>query len=173
MLQKIIFIVVMALLLSCNTENKGNTSEMENQAPIDSLVTAYLNAWNKGDVEAIAGTMDPKIVVLNETQVHRELPNIASQWIRGGVKVISNIEAEEITKGSSGNLAYYAGHYKLDFMNLAGAMEKESGNYSIIWKKNELGQWKIKLIQVEKTSRAPIATDSIPPALKDSINNNL
>lgn len=167
------FIMVIALLVSCNTENKGSNGDMENQAPIDSLVTAYLNAWNKGDVEAIAATMDPKIVVLNETQVHRELPNIASQWIRGGVKVIRNIEAEEIAKESSVNMAYYAGHYKLDFMNLAGAMEKESGNYSIIWKKNELGQWKIKLIQVEKTSRAPIATDSIPLAVKDSINNNL
>jgi ketosteroid isomerase-like protein len=173
MTQKIIFTWVVVLFLSCNTKNKGTAGDMGNQAPIDSLVTAYLNAWNKGDVEAIASTMDPKIVVLNESQVHRELPNIASAWIRGGVKVIRNIEAEEIVKESSGDLAYYAGHYKLDFMNLAGAMEKESGNYSIIWKKNELGQWKIKLIQVEKTSRAPIATDSIPPALKDSISNNL
>lgn len=169
MIQKIIFTLVVVLFLSCNNENKGSSGDMENQAPVDSLVTAYLNAWNKGDVEAIASTMDPKIVVLNESQVHRELPNIASEWIRGGVKVIRNIEAEEVVKESSGDLAYYAGHYKLDFMNLAGAMEKESGNYSIIWKKNELGQWKIKLIQVEKTSRAPIVTDSIAKVAVDSI----
>ncbi|MDZ7614772.1 MAG: nuclear transport factor 2 family protein [Flavobacteriaceae bacterium] len=169
MIQKIIFTLAVVLFLSCNTENKGSSGDMDNQAPIDSLVTAYLNAWNKGDVEAIASTMDPRIVVLNESQVHRELPNIASEWIRGGVKVIRNIEAEEVVKESSGNLAYYAGHYKLDFVNLAGALEKESGNYSIIWKKNELGQWKIKLIQVEKTSRTPIATDSIAQVAVDSI----
>jgi len=169
MIQKIIFTLVVVLFLSCNSENKGGAGDMENQAPIDSLVTAYLDAWNKGDVEAIASTMDPKVVVLNEAQVHRELPNIASAWIRGGVKVIRNIEAEEIVKESSGDLAYYAGHYKLDFMNLVGAMEKESGNYSIIWKKNELGEWKIKLIQVEKTSRTPIVIDSIAIIPTDSI----
>lgn len=122
---------------------------------VDSLSTIFLQAWNTADSAAVMNTIAANAVVMNDSMIHRGTDAIATRWISGGVKVISNIRTVSLTRDGIGEIAYDAGTYTLNLAPPGGPVLKEHGNYTLVWKKQNDGEWKLVLIHIEDVSRLP------------------
>jgi ketosteroid isomerase-like protein len=122
---------------------------------VDSLNTLFVEGWNQKDSAAIMNIIASDAIVMNDSLIHTGHSAIASGWVSGGVKVLSNIVTNPLNTGFDENIAFDAGTYSLDLTIPGGPLLKERGNYSLIWKKQSDQQWKLAHIHIEDITRMP------------------
>ncbi|MEO6135335.1 MAG: nuclear transport factor 2 family protein [Ginsengibacter sp.] len=147
------FILVVLSIIACNQAlEKGVEPPSAN---IDSLTANFLVGWNNKDSATIMNTIADNAIVMNDSLIHVGHKVIADNWISGGIKVLSNIKTSSIIKNSDDHLAYDGGTYTLDLTPPGGPLLKEKGNYSLVWTKQNNGDWKLTLIHIEDITRMP------------------
>jgi len=156
-MKKITFFIICTALISCNQQaNKDEASGNQSfTVDVDSLNALFLAGWNNKDSTAIMQTIAENAIVMNDSIIHTGTDAIAKNWISGGVKVLSNIRTISSIKDSDGHIAYDGGTYSLDLTPPGGPVLKEKGNYSLIWTKQNSGDWKLTLIHIEDVTRLP------------------
>ncbi|NCA86964.1 MAG: nuclear transport factor 2 family protein [Clostridia bacterium] len=144
-------------LISCNqtTTTSSDTTSHGRMANVDSLTMAFLDGWNAHDSAAIMKTIADNAIVMNDSSIHTGTNAIARNWISGGVKVLSNIQTTSLIKEVGESIAYDGGTYTLDLTPPGGPVLKEEGNYSLVWSKQQSGDWKLTLIHIEDVTRMP------------------
>ncbi len=145
------------VIFSCNQQSTKSTDTLQQSesVDIDSLTNVFLDGWNKQDSAAIVKTIADDAIVMNDSLIHTGLNAIARNWISGGVIVLSNIKTTSLIKGVSESVAYNGGSYSLDLTPPGGPVLKEKGNYSLVWSKQQNGDWKLTLIHIEDITRMP------------------
>jgi len=143
--------------MSCNQQSDklSDNEKLNTSVNVDSLNAVFLAGWNNKDSSAIMKTIADNAVVMNDSLIHKGKDAIANNWISGGVKVLSNIKTISLIKEGSGNLAYDGGTYSLDLTPPGGPVLKEKGIYSLVWTKQNNGEWKLTLIHIEDVTRLP------------------
>jgi ketosteroid isomerase-like protein len=144
-------------LASCNqqTERSQDNSNQTKLVNVDSLNAAFVAGWNNKDSVAAVSIIADNAIVMNDTLIHNGINEIAKNWISGGIKVISNINTVSSIKGANESIAYDGGTYTLDLTIPGGPVLKEKGNYSLVWTKTKMNDWKLTLIHIEDISRMP------------------
>jgi ketosteroid isomerase-like protein len=122
---------------------------------VDSLNVVFLAGWKNKDSAAIISTIADNAVVMNDSKIHTGISSIAKNWISGGVKVLSNIRTVSSIHEGRGDIAYDGGTYSLDLTLPDGTVLKEKGNYSLVWTKQNNGDWKLVLVHIEDVTRLP------------------
>jgi hypothetical protein len=90
MRKTLFYCFALAALISCTHQTDTKTSA----APVnvDSLTAQFVAGWNNKDSTAIIKLIAGNAVLLNDSLVYRGHSEIASNWISGGVKVVSNLK---------------------------------------------------------------------------------
>lgn len=156
-MKSFLFLLANALLFSCNP---GNTNPVvppthTSMVNVDSLNALFLSGWNNKDSVAIMSTLSLDAVVMNDSLIHTGTDAIASKWVSGGIKVLSNIKTSSVVKNTSDKLAYDGGTYTLDLTIPNGPVLKEKGNYSLVWTRQDDGRWLLTLVHIEDVTRLP------------------
>lgn len=156
-MKNLILLMLFIVMISCNQQADKNQTHPISTATekLDSLNSVFLTGWNNRDSSAIMKTVAENAIVMNDALIHRGKDSIAKNWISGGVKVLSNIVTVSLIQEESGILAYDAGTYTLDLTIPGRPVLKEKGNYSMVWKKHENGDWLLTLIHIEDVTRLP------------------
>jgi ketosteroid isomerase-like protein len=152
-MKQLTFFLALATLMSCNQTSEKSTSTTS--VSVDSLTATFLSGWNRKDSAAIMRTIADNAIVMNDSLIHNGRSAIANNWISGGVKVLSNIKTSSAIKDSDNKIAYDGGTYTLDLTPPGGPVLKEKGNYSLVWTKQQSGDWKLTLIHIEDVTRMP------------------
>jgi len=144
-------------LASCNQQTGGSraSSNQNKLVNVDSLNAVFVAGWNNKDSVAAVSIIADNAIVMNDTLIHNGINEIAKNWISGGIKVISNINTVSSIKGANESIAYDAGTYSLDLTIPGGPVLKEKGNYSLVWTKTSMNDWKLTLIHIEDITRMP------------------
>ncbi len=144
-------------IIGCNQTSTKSTDTLQQSESVnvDSLTNMFLDGWNKQDSAAIMNTIADNAIVMNDSLIHSGINAIAQNWISGGVKVLSNIQTTFSINGVSESIAYNGGTYSLDLTPPGGPVLKEKGNYSLVWSKQQSGDWKLTLIHIEDITRMP------------------
>ncbi len=152
-MKQLTFIFLSLSIISCSqtAENNSGTPSVN----VDSLTAIFLSGWNNKDSAAIMNTLADNAIVMNDSLIHNGHKAIADNWISGGVKVLSNIKTSSVSKNNDQLLAYDGGTYTLDLTPPGGPLLKEKGNYSLVWTKQNTGEWKLTLIHIEDITRLP------------------
>ena len=147
MMKTLFYCFALAALISCTHQPDTKTST----APVnvDSLTAQFVAGWNNKDSTAIIKLIAGNAVLLNDSLVYRGHSEIASNWISGGVKVVSNLKTSPISKESDNRIAYSAGTYTHDLTLPGGPVYKINGNYNFAWTKQANDDWKISFIHIE------------------------
>ncbi len=153
-MKTIIILISTLFLVSCEVKVYESNSDGE-KSMVDSLTHQFLSGWNNHDSVAIMNTIAEDAIVMNDSLIHSGSYSIAQNWVSGGTRVLSNIKTTSLTKGRSESIAYDAGTYSLDLTPPGGLLLKEKGNYSLIWKKQSNGFWKLSFIHIEDITRMP------------------
>lgn len=144
---------ILITVTSCNQTTEKSTEIVS--VSVDSLTGIFNEGWNKKDSSAIMNVIAQNAVVINDSLIHNGHKAIADHWVSGGVKVISNIKTTSVIKNSDNILAYNSGTYSLDLTPPGEPVLKEKGNYSMVWTKQQDGNWKLTLIHIEDITRMP------------------
>ena len=150
-------LLAIVLLFSCNSNNTKvpEHSSITSNVNVDSLNAVFLAGWNNKDSAAIMSTLAQDAVVMNDSLIHTGTEAIASKWVSGGIKVLSNIRTNSVVKNTSDKLAYDGGTYTLDLTIPNGPVLKEKGNYSLVWTRQDDGRWLLTLVHIEDVTRMP------------------
>lgn len=156
-MKNLFLLMLCVAMISCNQQaDKNQVDQISNTSVnVDSLNVVFLAGWNNRDSAAIMKTIAENTIVMNDALIHNGKDSIAKNWISGGVKVLSNINTVSMIRKGSGNLAYDAGTYSLDLTIPDGPVLKEKGNYSMVWTKQENGEWLLTLVHIEDVTRLP------------------
>lgn len=152
-MKQLFTMLLVAAIAACNQSTEKTKSATT--VNVDSLTNEFLAGWNNKDSAAIMKSIAANAVVMNDSSIFTGHTAIANKWISGGVKVLSNIVTTAAVKGSDAAIAYSGGTYTLDLTPPGGPLLKEKGNYSLVWAKQENGQWLLTLVHIEDVSRMP------------------
>lgn len=152
-MRQLSFILCSVAIISCNqtTEKITDTASVN----VDSLRSTFIAGWNNKDSVAIMNTIADNAIAMNDSVIHNGHKEIADNWVRGGVKVLSNLKTSSVIKNKDNFLAYDGGTYSLDLTPPGGPVLKEKGNYSLVWTKQQDNNWKLTLIHIEDITRMP------------------
>ncbi len=152
-MRQLTFILLALSIISCNQPSEKSSGKPS--VKVDSLTANFLAGWNNKDSVAIMNTIADNAIVMNDSLIHNGQKTIADNWVSGGVKVLSNIKTSSVIKNNDQHLAYDGGTYTLDLTPPGGPLLKEKGNYSLVWTKQQNGEWKLTLIHIEDITRMP------------------
>ena len=136
------FSLLMLMAFACNPVNE----EKSTLQTTDSLYQQWVDAWNAQDIEAIAGQFSPDGIVITDTALIG-LDALKTGFIEPAAPMLSNLSCIKITEAISSTLAVQSGSYKHDWIKDDSLVGQASGYYSVFWKKNDEGLWKISAFQ--------------------------
>ena len=153
-MKQLIFVLICSFLIGCSKGKKTSGIESnQNPVNVDSLNAVFIAGWNKKDSAAIMNTLSDNAIVMNDSLVHKGKQEIASKWVSGGVKALSNVRTVSMVKNGNNNIAYDGGTYSLD-ITLPNVTLKERGIYTLVWEKQK-ESWKLTLVHIEDITRMP------------------
>ena len=152
-MRQLTFFLGSLFIISCNQPTNKSTETVS--VNVDSLTSTFIACWNNKDSAAIMNTIAENVIFMNDSLIHNGHKAIADRWVSGGVKVLSNIKTVSVIKNNDNHLAYDGGTYSLDLTPPGGPVLKEKGNYSLVWTKQQEGNWKLTLVHIEDITRMP------------------
>jgi ketosteroid isomerase-like protein len=135
----LIAICVAGILFSCK---QTLTPIAVVKAPIDSLISNYNKAWNNHDSTAIQNLFASDALLIDDDIIAINANEINTKWIRPYHLNISNATTIKMQEWSSNERAGFTGNWILD-MKIKKGVIKVKGTYTMIWTKNDKGEWKI------------------------------
>lgn len=129
---------------SCSDKtNEGHTeekSEVINYVSVDSLENVWDEAWNAGNVDMIIEMLDDDAIVFENEWVVRGKDSLRNKFVIPNSSAIKSITTTKSAEGASEDLAYFIGRYSITLKDSTPGPE---GPFTIIWKKQKSGQWKV------------------------------
>lgn len=111
---------------------------------IEQVNSQFVEAFKAGDAATIASlyTDTAKLLPPDATEIagRDAIQNLWQSWIDDGLKDLT-LEAIEVE--SSGDLAYEIGQFSLQAPAENNAMVTATGNYLVVWKRGEEGDWRL------------------------------
>ena len=142
-LRYILFVFLFGFLMSC-TDNKEAVD-------VQKLNQDFIGAWNSKDAEKVTAMM-AEDVQFAQGQMHlRGKSEVSNRWVRETINTINNLRLSTSSSAMDENMAYEAGTFSVDVLPATpedphGVGE---GNFMLLWKKGEDGEWKLSYAQLE------------------------
>lgn len=139
----IYILFLFAFLTSC-TESKEavNVQELNQQ---------FIGAWNNKDSDKVISYLAEDVQFV-QGEIHlKGKSEVGNRWVRETISTISDLKTNAASTGTDSNIAYEAGTFSVDVLP-AGPNEPSGfgeGNFMLLWKKAEDGEWKLSYAQLE------------------------
>ena len=131
---------VAGILFSCKKTTTKVAAVVK--APIDSLIDNYNKAWNTHDSAAIRNLFANDALLIDDGLIAKNGDEISTKWIHPVYKAVSNVTSSKLQEWSSNDRAGFTGLWTIE-LKMPKTIMKVNGTYTVIWMKNDKGEWKI------------------------------
>ncbi|HET6567251.1 MAG TPA: SgcJ/EcaC family oxidoreductase [Rhodothermales bacterium] len=118
---------------------------------ISAILDNWGRDWNSGDKASVRAAFAEDAVVVLQGDVLRGLDEIDEKWLARAMPVSTIAGSQSVASLVGQDLAYQTGYYDMDHLWASGNQTAESGTYTLIWRKQADGNWKIVTAQVSPT----------------------
>ena len=139
---KNLFVLIMAVCFLLGCQKSSNKVAIE--SPVDSLITAWNNAYNNNDLSTIENMFEPDAVYIMDNEVSKNYDEI-SKYIRSSEITLNNLKTEKIKEWVASDIAGLTGLWESDFMLNDSLIYSGMGAFTLIWRKNENEEWKVSV----------------------------
>lgn len=132
-----------AILTSC--------AEKEEAVNIQELNQQFIGAWNAKNPDKVVSYLGEDVHFLQGEIHYQGKSEVADKWVRETMGTITDLKTNVVSSGTSDNMAYEAGTFSVDVLP-AGPDQPSGvgeGNFMLLWKKGEDGEWKLHYAQLE------------------------
>ena len=134
---------------STGTENNTTNNETATVSTIDSVNTAFDEAWNKKDSAAVIKMFADDIIMISGKNILKGKEELAKKFVSNQMPVAGNLKVTKERVDASGNLGYETGTWSLQISLPGKAPFEQTGNYNFVWKKGADQNWKVSVINME------------------------
>ncbi|WP_276497481.1 YybH family protein [Pontibacter litorisediminis] len=132
-----------AVLTSC--------AQPEEAVNVQSLNQEFISAWNSNDPEKVISYLADDVQFLQGETHFTGKTEVANKWVKDTYSTITDLKTNVVSSGVDKAIAYEAGTFSVDVLSsgqdqLRGIGE---GNFILLWKKTEAGDWKLSYAQLE------------------------
>ena len=141
LLSLLAFLILMTGCKKMDDENV-NVAELNKQ---------FISAWNSRDSEKVVSFMADDVQFLQGETHFKGKSEVADKWVRATISTISELKTYATSSGTDSKIAYEGGTFSVDVLP-AGPNEPHGtgeGNFILLWKKGEDGNWKLSYAQLE------------------------
>ncbi|WP_026464095.1 YybH family protein [Adhaeribacter aquaticus] len=137
------FLLVIVLFSSC--------SKMDKEVNISELNQQFISAWNNKDADKVISFLSDDVLFLQANTQYKGKAEVSDKWVRETMPTIRNLKTYSLNTGSDSKIAYEGGTFSVDVLPTAPnePMATGEGNYILLWKKGEDGNWKLNYAQLE------------------------
>ena len=140
-MKKVLFALFVAgILFSC--KQPATKVVVVTKAPIDSLIDNYNKAWNTHDSAAIRNLFVDDALLIDDELIAKSGDEISLKWIHPVYKAVSNVTSSKLQEWTSNDRAGFTGQWTIQ-LKMKKKVMKLKGAYTVIWMKNDKGEWKI------------------------------
>lgn len=137
--------ILTCILFSCN---QGPADTVIVNAPVDSLISNWSNAWNNHDSAGAINLFTADALLIDDNLVATNTADIAAKWIHPNINVVSEFKTGKLQEWSSADRAGYTGTYEFDAVVNDSVVARPKGVFTVNWIKNENGEWKITVADI-------------------------
>lgn len=126
-------------------------SDPKESVDIKELNQEFINAWNARDESKVNEMLADDVQFLQGEAIYRGKSEVSDKWVRETMGTIADLKTYAVSTGTDNDMAYEAGTFSVDVLP-AGPNEPQGlgeGNYMLLWKKGEDGNWKLSYAQLE------------------------
>jgi len=131
--------VAMLLIASCTKPTETTTIT----PPVDSLITEWAKSWNSHDSLGVRNMFEADGILVDDNIVARSHDEMMAKWIRPNINAVNNLTAEKIQEWTTADRAGFTGFYELDVIVNDSLIAHPKGMFTVNWRKNDNGSWKI------------------------------
>ena len=142
-------LILTTMLFSCN---QSSTQTTQKNAPVDSLVTNWENAWNNHDSAAVRNLFAADALLIDNNLIAVNTEEISAKWIHANINVVSQLKSIKLQEWSGRERAGYTGRYEFDVVVKDSIVAHPKGVYTINWMKTDKGEWKVSTANIHELS---------------------
>ena len=131
--------------------------KMEETVNVSDLNKQFISAWNSKDSEKIISFLADDVQFLQGETHFKGKSEVADKWVKATVSTINDLKTYVTSSGSGDQIAYEGGTFSVDVLP-ASPNEPHAtgeGNFILLWKKSEDGNWKLSYAQPEDLPLRP------------------
>ncbi|WP_114784454.1 YybH family protein [Botryobacter ruber] len=136
-------LIIAVTLASCSgNEAAVNVQELNQQ---------FISAWNNKDSDKLISMLADDVHFLQGEVHYNGKTEVSDKWVRETIGTITDLKTNTVSSGTDKTIAYEAGTFSVDVLP-AGPNEPHAvgeGNFMLLWKKGENGEWKLHYAQLE------------------------
>ncbi len=129
---------------SHKNESQSEKAEVKNSVDVDSLEKAWDDAWNAGDANKIGEMLDEDAIVFENEWIVRGKDSLMKNFVIPNIAVIKKLSTTKVKDNADDNIAFRIGHYLMALKD--STKPDHEGPYTIIWKKQSDGKWKVEAL---------------------------
>lgn len=118
---------------------------------VQDLNKAFIDAWNDKDENKLEEMLAEDVDFVQGEIHYSGKSEVADKWVNETIETIDDLRLDVISSGIDNNMAYEAGTFRVDVMPEAPGQPggEGEGNFMLLWKKGEDGNWKLSYAQLE------------------------
>jgi ketosteroid isomerase-like protein len=118
---------------------------------VQELNRDFVSAWNNKDADKLEDMMADDVDFIQGEIHYSGKAEVVNKWVDETIGTISKLKTNVVNSGVDEHIAYEAGTFSVDVLpegpgQPAGFGE---GNFMLLWKKGEDGNWKLSYAQLE------------------------
>ncbi|KUG09450.1 YybH family protein [Solirubrum puertoriconensis] len=127
------------------------TEKKEEAVNVQTLNQQFVGAWNSKNAIQLDTLFADDVHYIQGEAHYQGRSEVSNRWVRETMGTIANLRLSPVSTGADTQLAYEAGTFSVDVLpaNPALPMGEGAGNFTLIWKKNPKGVWKLSYAQLE------------------------
>lgn len=118
---------------------------------VHTLNQEFISAWNARDADKVNSMLADDVNFLQGEVAYRGKSEVSDKWVRETMGTIADLKIYPVSSDTDTRIAYEAGTFSTDVLP-SGPGEPRGlgeGNFMLLWKKAEDGNWKLSYAQLE------------------------
>lgn len=126
-------------------------SKTEEAVNVQELNKEFINAWNNRDSDKVISLLADDVHFLQGEIHYNGKSEVADKWVNETMGTISDLKTNAVSTGIGEDIAYEGGTFSVDVLPSSPdePIGLGEGNFILLWKKNEEGEWKLSYAQLE------------------------
>lgn len=144
-MKNILYTFLALFLLASCAKSEGESVDVRG------LNQEFISAWNARDSDKVISMMAEDVQFLQGEVIYRGKSEVSDKWVRETMGTIADLKTYPVSSGSDTQIAYEAGTFSVDVLPASPGEPRGlgEGNFVLLWKKREDGNWKLSYAQLE------------------------
>ena len=144
-MKNILYTLLALFFLASCAKSEGETVDVRG------LNQEFIGAWNARDSDKVISMMAEDVQFLQGEVIYRGKSEVSDKWVRETMGTIADLKTYPVSSGTDTQIAYEAGTFSVDVLPGSPGEPRGlgEGNFVLLWKKGEDGNWKLSYAQLE------------------------